>query len=338
MFKKIFLSLFFFWLFFSFSKADIQWVYFRFCDMQNEKDQSKTITIQPWQETEVCLNFFTTDQDPIVVKYWFSEWLLNQSEIQVCDQDMSDNNDFSKLFTSTEWKREFTLSSWKIETVKEKIRVPLWMNGMTYWCVAYTVQADNKRAWWIFDIVVRKTANLNLFIWWDADIKSSVTLLPNNWKIFSSNDKIKAEIVDNELLLSFLVSNQGNISQNIVISWKIYNPLWFQQRFEITSQKLIPGSSWEFVANIWAIPFYKWPFNVKFNLLSTPSFDFDSSKIDEKLKEPISISQTWQIFIFTRIWLIILAFIILILVLIFRPMFKKHYITPTPTIINQPPL
>ncbi|MCF7834754.1 hypothetical protein K9M48_01725 [Candidatus Gracilibacteria bacterium] len=259
------------------------------------------------------------------VTYGFSKGLLNENQVQICDQDMGDNNEFSKLFKNSNGNRTFTLDSGKPITIKEKINIPLGMEGMIYGCLAYKATAVGPKAGGVFDIVIRKAVHLNLFIGGDYEIRSSIALLKNKSDIFSSNNKIKAEVIDNELILSLIAENNSNIAQKISMNGKIYNALGFQQKFEIPEKKLIPNSSEEFTVNVGILPFYKGPFNVSIDIQGIPSFDFDTSNIDPSLKEPITIQESGKIFIFTRIWILIAILIILILVLILRPLFRKHH-------------
>ncbi len=300
---------------------------FTFCDT-GYKPLTRMFTIfaNKWEEKEICWRFSTSSETPVEITYWLSMWTFNQNWVQVCDQDMTDNNEFSKLFTNQDWNvKVFTITNTQPKEIKEKIRIPLSASWMIYGCVTYKGKQATRADWKIFDIVMRKAVKLNIFAWWNADIKSSIKLLSNKWKVFSSNNKIKADLTkDNRLNLGFLIQNAGNVGQEISITWTIYNALWFEKQFTVPSQKLAWWKQSDFQTNIWVIPTYKWFFDIAITVSSTPTFDFDSTNIDAKFKQTATIEETWKIFIFSRLRVIAGILALLIIYLILRPMFKKH--------------
>jgi hypothetical protein len=240
---------------------------------------------------------------------------------------MSDNNAFSKYIVPTNWaSKTFSISAkdWH-KIIKEKFKVPLWMSWIFFWCMSYQWKWISKKSWQLLDIVFRKTAKINVMIWWSAAIKSSIQLLTNKWTIFSSNNKIKAELdKNNKLNLWFLVENNGNLDQNVSIKWSIYNAMWFEKQFDIPMQTIAWTSKYEFKTNAWVLPFYKWFFKVEFSIKAEPQFWFDTTNLDAKLKETTTLEWKWQLFIFSRIWIIVWAIVILIIWMLLRPLFKKH--------------
>jgi hypothetical protein len=90
---------------------------------------------------------------------------------------------------------------------------------------------------------------------------------------------------NNNLNLGFLAKNLGNISQNVIITGRIYNILGFEKSFSITINNISPGSQKGGNADIGIIPFYKGPFSVSYTLQFTPKFEFDISTLSDDAKK-----------------------------------------------------
>lgn len=309
----------------AFSKAAPVNVSFNFCENAGTLTRNLSLTANAWETKELCLEFYTDSIEPVEIEYLFPRGILSKEQLLICRTDPTDDNDFGKMIEKN-GERKFIISAkdWK-KIIKEKINIPLWMSWMIYWCFVYEGAWVTKKEGQMFDIAYRKTANINIFVWGSESIVSSIKLLPNKWGEFSSNKKIKATLdKDNKLNLSFLVENVGNIEQEISLKWSIHNALWFEKEFEIPVQKMATNTKSEFSTNIWMIPTYKWVFNVEVNINAQPSFSFDTTNIDENLKQAKITQEVAQVFIFSRIWIIALLFAILIIWLIIRPLFKKH--------------
>ncbi len=312
--------------------ASLEAVSFHFCDDIDGKvrlSNLKVIAVNPGEENEVCVVFSNGSKEKTKVTYGLSYGLLNKWWTQVCDQDSSWDNKFSKFFEKP-GDGTLTLDPGEEKTVKIKIKVPLWINGMQYWCLINTVEGSSpeKTAWSIFSVVVRKIFPLNLFIGKAESIKSSVILSEIGWWVFSTNSKIKAEMKDGtNLEISAKVKNGGNISQTVQITGSIHNFLGFEKMFTTTAVKLSPGEEKELVANVGVIPWYKGVFNVNMNVKNTPFFDFEISGIDEAIKNWATLSESGTIYAFSRVSIVILVVIIGVIILIIRP--KKKNIEKT---------
>lgn len=332
MFKKVFLwlSLVVLLSLFSFNitKAvpNVQSIRLDYCEdmWKNVQDDSRLINLKAWEEKELCLNFSNSSQEDANVFYWFTVGFIDWWS-QLCRPNVKEENDFSKFFSNDNWNiRVFPLKAGENKMTKEKIKTPLWMSGMSYGCLMYWI------AWWeakteMFTIIALVKRSLNLFIWWDADINRTINILNNKWDIFSTNSKIWAKTTsDGKIILNFKIKNNWNISQNIKIDWNMYNVLWYEKTFEVRSTLVEPWKEIQLNSNELLLPAYKWLFDTQFTLTAEPVFGFNTDNLDAKFKTPTIITETWKIFIFSRIWIIAGILALVVLVLIFRPMFKKH--------------
>lgn len=90
---------------------------------------------------------------------------------------------------------------------------------------------------------------------------------------------------NNNLKIDFLVKNQGNISQNVTITGRIYNILGFEKTFSVTINNLSPTAQQGGSADIGIIPFYKGPFTVNYTVQFTPKFEFDATTLSDDVKK-----------------------------------------------------
>lgn len=297
-----------------------------YCENIGKKilDDNKLVTIAPWWESEICLNFSSNQDTPVNVTYGFAEWFLNDRGTQLCNVNIEEPNSFNSLFSNDNGNiRTISLQPWENKTIKEKIFVPLGMSGMIYGCMLHKIEAPKWDG--MFSVVAMVKRHLNIFVWWDADISKWVELLKSPWDKLSSNNKLWVRLTpDGRATLSFLVKNAGNISQNIQVAWNIYNALWFEKTFETAWVLVWPWQETEIQSESFILPSYKWFFSISMDMTATPSFSFNTDGLDPAIKEPTTISQTWKLFIFSWIWLIVWAFVLIVVVLILRPLFKKH--------------
>ncbi|MEI6774869.1 MAG: hypothetical protein WCL18_09175 [bacterium] len=78
----------------------------------------------------------------------------------------------------------------------------------------------------MFNLVVNKVFPISLFVGSSADINNNLILLKNSGGSYTTNTLVKANIDNaNNLKLSFLVKNNGNIGQQIQITGKVNNVL-----------------------------------------------------------------------------------------------------------------
>lgn len=325
MYKKVLWLLMFFVVMFSMTYASLEEVNFRFCDDVDNSihlANKKVIAVNPWEDSEVCVVFLNAAKEKIQVRYGFSYWLLNEQGNQVCDQDSTPNNKFSKFFVQS-WENILTLNSWEKQTLKVPVSVPIGVSGMQYWCFVYQLmkQADS---WGIFSVVVRKIFPLNLFVGGSADIKKSISLLKLSWWLYSTNNKIRAEINDeNNMTLYIKVKNEGNITQDIELSGRIYNFLWFEKMFTASQKKLTPGEEREIMIEWWIVPGYKGFFTAKININHIPVFDFDMSDVDNEIKMWWTLTEKTNIYAFSRISLVVVIVLILFIIKLIKPRKNK---------------
>jgi hypothetical protein len=297
------------------------WILFRFCDDWLEQDKLKmelNLIAKPWDQQNICLLFYNSNSNnSLTFDYWFSSAFINSRNIQLCDSDIWTGNKFSKLFLNDK-KRNYTLKPWESIILKETIVPPLWMSWIQYGCLV-RILANTWNNSGMFKIVKRNASIMKVFVWWESEIKNSIDFVSIGNHSFVLDKKVGYIYENNMLKLLFAVKNNWNVSHSFVISWMIYNILWFQKDFSVVGNHIAPGQTVNLDVNVGIIPFYKWFFSVIANLDSTPIYEFDVSNLDKKFLEHTILQQTWSFFIFSRIWIILFVAVATFLLKLFWP-------------------
>lgn len=322
LFSLVFVSSIF-WLFMNvsyaqdYTEADMEAVTVRFCSEWTWTSTHDGIFyVEPGKEQNIrlCVNNWWTKK--VVFNYGFSESGIRDG--RYCQGDIGTGNSFSILIPWTK-ERKITIEPNSAQIIEEKIVIPPGMSGLQLGCLGYNLEKpENTLVWWMFSLQIRKVGYIDIMVWWESDVINSIKILNSTWGIFSTNKKVKAEVDDkNKLKLTFLVENQGNVWQNITITWTINNALGFQQDFSVTTQKMAPGGINTFTADVGILPVYKWLFTVNFNIQNDPQFMFPVA--NEKLKQSGYLADNSRIFIFSRIRVIALIVVLWVLYKLFVP-------------------
>jgi hypothetical protein len=292
-----------------------------FCNNGTGNTTNKhTIMIEPWEQQEICIYVQNNSSEDVVVKYSFPKASFSPWWNQIC----STSNEFEKFLLDNPNRN--LVVSWNSSVVlKETVVAPLGMIWMYYGCLAYQLEKPEvENMWGVFNLVVRKAIHLNLFVGSEDSISNTIQLAPVTWSIYSSNKNVWANINEDwDLILNFAIKNNWNLTQSGSLEGKLYNPLWFEKTISVPSKKLLPGDMYEASVNLGIIPAYKWLFSVRFTLTSEPVFEFDVSEIDDKYKQSIVIKETWSLFVFSWIYVILALIIVWLIVKIVVPKKKK---------------
>ncbi len=306
---------------FWFAQEGIQDVSLKFCnDGTGSLTNNYTIMIEPWKQQELCMYVENKSNEAVVVKYSFPKGSFSQWGNQLCDT----SNDFSRFLVDNP-NRQLILSWWSSVVVKEIVNPPLWSLGMYYGCLAYQLgKAEVENMGGMFNLVVRKAVHLNLFVGGEDSISNTIQLLSVTWSVYSSNKNIGAAInEDGDLIVNFVVKNNWNLTQNVSLSGKLYNPLGFEKPFDVVAKKMLPGDDYQISVNLGIVPFYKGLFSVRASIYGEPLFEFDATGIDEKYKQPTLIKETASLFIFSWVYVILWLIILGLIVKIVLPKKKK---------------
>lgn len=307
---------------FSFAQESIRDVTLSFCNEGTWNLSTRyNIMVEPWEKKDVCIYVENKSDQDIKLVYSFPRSVFSAWWNQLCGND----NDFARFFESKE-DRSLIVPKKSFIMFNEVVNPPVWSIGMFYGCLTYNLWTPEVSAMGggMFNMVVRKANFLNLFVGSEDSISNTIQLNPVTWSLYSSNKNIWAIInEDGDLIVNFMVKNNGNLTQNVSLSGKLYNPLGFEKPFDITAKKLLPGDEYQASVNLGIVPFYKGLFSVRVSLFGNPVFEFDATGIDEKYKQPIVIKETWSLFIFSWFYVILALIILGLIVKVIVPKKKK---------------
>lgn len=309
----------------TYTQEDMNKVTIRFCNQTWELKHDDLIIVEPWQDKKLRLCISNQADKPVSFAWGYAIGEYNSVASHVCGGDMWPTNRFSILIPETQ-ERKMIISGMTEKVIEEKIVIPPGMSGLQMWCLLYKLSTpDLLSLWSMFNIELRKYGYLDIMVWWESTIKNKIAILDATGGVFSSNKKIKATVdKDNNLTLSFLMENQGNIAHNITMTGKVSNMLGFQKDITLNTTTLAPGATNEFKVSVGVLPVYKWLLSVNLNIKNDPQFLFPIS--DEKLKQPWYYPETGSIFIFSRIWVGVIIVLILIIYRLFVP--KRTKVAP----------
>ena len=300
-------------------KADASDISLTLCD-----DSYKDFMLDSGEEKDFCFTLKNKSSEEYIITYGFTESIINNIWRQLCNGWVSADNSFSAIFAKPEPK-DIEIGSGESKTITEKIRIPVGMTGTVYGCVSYTVKGSaHQTKWSIFEVLISRTLPLKIFIGKMADIKNDVKLIANRGGVFTTNNKIKANMdSEDNLNISFMVENKWNVEQSVVITGKVYNILWFEKEFTVPAKTVSVNGTGEFIANVGILPFYKWFFSVKINMESTPSFAFNTDGLDEEITKWTLHKDSGNIYIYSWTSIIILILLVVIIIRILPLRSKK---------------
>lgn len=318
-----------FWHGQDYTEADMNAITMSFCDKGLDKLETlwTVVTVEPGKEQNICLYVQNAWDKKMEFEYGFTEWGSTPEWTHMCISAADNSNRFSMLIPYTK-KRIVTIDPMSNKIIEENIIIPPGLSGLQLGCLVYKlVKPEWGNEGWMFQIVVQRSRKFDIYVWGETSVKSSVRLIATTGGTYSTNKNFKAVVdKDNNMNVNMVLQNNGNVWQNIEISGKIYNMLWFQKDFS-EKKILMPWNTTEINLNAGILPIYKWLFDVKIDIKHTPMFVFEIK--NEKLKEPGFVSETWKIFVFSRTLVIIGA--IIVIYILYKIFWHKKQIVISPT-------
>lgn len=300
-------------------------IHFWFCD-QGLEDRSSSLNaaIDQWKTTEFCMVFYNDAAEDIT---------LNMDYVSMLDNTCTLDSSFEKFIVNIDQIKTLVIPAQEQVQTSLKINFPVWIEGVIWWCVAYTVaekespENDATPTWWgwiAIQPIFRTASHMTFFVWWIEDINNDIS--------FSD---IQANLDDNkDLNLNFVLSNDWNLEDKIEIKGTITNIFWYKKDFTIEWKwiQLTPGTSVPVSAVLWSLPSYGWLYNIEFTATATPFFSYDisNSSIDPTLLEAREFTASTTYFQMPWLIIIIVVIVILLIITIFRKPKEKVVYVQTP--------
>lgn len=296
--------------------ADIWEVSVDFCNSENNT-KSLSMVLDSWKEWEICMEFSNYSDEDVSISYGFVDWSITADSYKskACKNEW-DKELFGQYVSQDVSK--ITIPSMQKVRQKAYIKFPWWFTGMVNGCLTYFV--SNKKEQMnvdsaMFDVLVRKASFIDVLVGWQLNrsLKLADVQTPITYQYNKSN---------NSLVLSLMFENDGNVNENVLVDWNISSVLGYNLSFSGQKLKVLSDDNAVLKIEIKDIPWYKLFFDVSFDIVSNPYFDFDSNSLPDSIKEPITIKAKTSVFIFPWIFVYVLWGLIVLLVLI--KFLKKH--------------
>lgn len=265
---------------------------------------------------KICALFYNNSDEDIKIQIRIVDQWITDDWNATCYYDSLNIQSFIRDPNVLSDFKEVTIPAGETLIKEFELMFPVGVEWKQSACFSYnrlSEQDNNVNAWgWGITPIINNVSFMDFFVWSLGDIKNEIIV-----------KDILTKLNDNqELELSFNLSNIWNLEDKVEIKWKVSNIFGFKKDFTIdwTGIQLVPGRTVPVSANLWSIPLYGWLFNIKFTMTATPFFSYDISKsnIDPTLLEEKTFDASTTYFQMPWMIFALVAMFIIILYLLFR--------------------
>ena len=185
---------------------------------------------------------------------------------------------------------------------------------MSHGCISYYINSEQNNSDGVA-MVFRKVNRIDVLVWW-TEVSSRIKIKD----VFYTWDNY----IDR---LWFQIENNGNIGQEVTITWVIKWRFGYQEDFDLWSFKLWAGESVVVYTNELHIPWYKWLFHANSYISNEPNVDFSIAHSNIYDNE-YSVAGTVLVhvpFFLWNWWLVILmALLVILLIAVIRRISRMY--------------
>lgn len=230
-----------------------------FCNSWIENDSYFTSVTEAGKTENVCVNIKNTSQNPVSLHIDFVDGAISDQWNSVCFAPDYLQKEFSKYISSFETDVDL---QWGETVQKEyELQYPIWFSGLSHGCISYYINSDENNEGGV-SMIFRKVNRIDVLVWW-TEVSSRIKI--NNIFYTWSVDSNK---------LWFNIENNGNIDQEVTITWYVNWRFKYSESFDLWSFILRAGESVLVYSNELHIPWYKGRFSAKSFISNEPSIDF----------------------------------------------------------------
>lgn len=282
-----------------------------FCNSWIKNDNYFTLITEAGKTENLCVNIRNTSRTPMTIHIDFVDWAISDQWNSVCFAPDYSQKEFSKYISNfetdvnLEWGEE-------IQKIYE-LKYPIWFSGLSHGCISYYISSDENNEW--VSMVFRKVNRIDILVWWIE---------------VSSRIKIKDVFYtwDNEVnKLWFLVENEWNINQEVMITWFIKWWFWYQEDFDLWFFKLWAGDSVVVYTNELHMPWYKGRFHANSYISNQPDIDFSISQsniYDNEYSVAGTMFAHKPFFLWNWLLVVLVALVVILVVVMICRVAKVH--------------
>ena len=285
-----------------------------FCNSWIENDNYFTLVTEAGKTENVCVNIKNTSWKPVSLHIDFVDGAISDQWNSVCFAPDYLQKEFSKYISSFETDVDL---QWG-ETVQREyeLQYPIWFSGLSHGCISYYINSDENNDGGV-SMIFRKVNRIDVLVWW-TEVSSRIKI--NNIFYTWSVDSNK---------LWFNIENNGNIDQEVTITWYLNWRFKYSELFDLWSFILKAGESVLVYTNELHIPWYKGRFFAKSFISNEPSIDFSiahSNIYDNEYSVAGTVLLNVPFFLWNRWFVALIVLVVALIIAIFhRIKIHKRY-------------
>lgn len=272
-----------------------------FCNSWIENDNYFTLVTEAGKTENVCVNIKNTSWKPVSLHIDFVDGAISDQWNSVCFAPDYLQKEFSKYISSFETDVDL---QWGETVQKEyKLQYPIWFSWLSHGCISYYINSDENNEEGV-SMIFRKVNRIDVLVWW-TEVSSRIKI--NNIFYTWSVDSNK---------LWFNIENNGNIDQEVTITWYVNWRFKYSESFDLWSFILKAGESVLVYSNELHIPWYKGRFFAKSFISNEPSVDFSiahSNIYDNEYSVAGTVLLNVPFFLWNR-WFVVLIVLVVALI------------------------
>lgn len=282
-----------------------------FCNSWIDNDNYFTLVTEAGKTENVCVNIKNTSLKPVSLHVDFVDGAISDQWNSVCFAPDYSQKEFSKYIL--QFDTDLNLQ-WGEEIQKiYELKYPIWFSGLSHWCISYYINSNDSFEW--VSMIFRKVNRIDVLVW-GTEVSSRIKIKD----VFYTWDAAVQK-------LWFKIENDGNIDQEVTITWFIGWWFKYSEPFDLWSFVLKAGESVIIYTDELHIPRYKWHFFANSYISNVPNVDFSIAHSNIYSNE-YSVAGTtfvqFPFFLWNWLFVVLIVLILLLIVVVILKTNRKY--------------
>ena len=230
-----------------------------FCNSWIADDNYFTLVTEAGRTDNVCVELKNNSWNPVSLHIDFVDGAISDQWNSVCFAPDHLQKEFSKYIS--QFDTDIDLQGGESIQKNYELKYPIWFSGLSHGCISYYINWDINNEGGV-SMIFRKVNRIDILVWW-TEVSSRIKIID----VFNTWDEVSQR-------LWFKIENNGNIGQEVTITWVISWWFNYSEPFDLWSFMLKAGESVVVYTNELHIPRYKWYFHANSYISNEPSVDF----------------------------------------------------------------
>lgn len=230
-----------------------------FCNSWITNDNYFTLMTEAGRKDNVCVELKNNSWNPVSLHIDFVDWAISDQWNSVCFAPDYPQKEFSKYVS--QFDTDIDLQGGESIQKNYELKYPIWFSWLSHGCISYYINWDINSDGWV-SMIFRKVNRIDVLVWW-TEVASKIKIKD----VFYTWDVAVQK-------LWFRIENDGNINQEVTITWSINWWFSYQEPFDLWSFVLDAWQEVTVYTNELKLPNYKWKFYANSYISNEPSVDF----------------------------------------------------------------